>query len=290
MGREQFSFLIGLVVLLLVGVVVWMNWRYQIVFPREQNEGFEAGSTADPAQTAMTRGSTAAPMVRTVLTPYMDPRFCTLFTKMRTSIVAANSSTGSPTDPEAVEKTTTQLALEIPGGPAPCPLSPLPPDSAEDKVWLEYVNALPRDLFARILFTAQYMNRTLHEKEKEIGGATAGNQASTEGFQPLCSPSVADTRRAELQRRGLATASAAEAASCVNPEELTPEQLRNQIQLILQEIQSTSAAAFTKAGSTSPLTPSLLAPLLDDSERILQKLDGIKQQAESNTLPLPKAG
>lgn len=286
MGREESSIWIAIGALLLVGVILWMNWRYQIVFPDKLGqlsplEGFEGDVPV---------GSSAGPMVRTVLQPYMDPRLCTIFTKMRTTLILANSTTASPTDPEAIEKTDAQLAMEIPGGPAACVLQKLPPDSADDTILLEYVNALPRDLLARIVFTAQYMNRNLQQKEKDIAAATSGKQASTEGFQPLCAPSVADTRRAELKKRDAGASPNKDSAKCVNPEELTPEQLRNQIQIVLQEIQSTSNAAYAKASTTTPLTPTLLAPLLEDSERILQKLDGVKQQAENNTLVLPKVG
>lgn len=281
MVRNTIEFTSILAVILIVGVVVWMNWRYLVVFPRLAAAAAEAEKREGFADSGDSKEVSVAPMVHTVLDPYMNPKLCPLFMKVRQSIILTNSTTGTAADPEAIEKTDKQLALEIPGGPAPCPLPVMPADSADNTVWLTYVNSLPKDILARILFTAEYLQRSLKQKEKEIKDVT-----STEGFQPLCAPSVADTRRAERNARN----KAAEADSCVNPEELTPAQIRNQVQLLLQEIQSTSAKAYQSAGSTTPLTPKSLVPLLDESEQIIQKLEKVKQQAESNTLPLPKVG
>lgn len=217
-----------------------------------------------------------ATMVKTILGPYMDPRVCSIFLELRLKIIPTNSKTGSPTDSEAIEKTDKQLQLEIPGGPAPCPFPKLPADSADPKVWLEYVNALPRDILARILFTAEYCLRTLQQKQAEISSATAG---STQGFQPLCPPSLADTRRAEKA----ASSKTLTAATCVNPEELTPEQIGNQIQILLQDIQGKSTQAYKK-----PLNPKSLPAILNECEAIKQKLDGVKNQAQSGTLPYPQ--
>jgi hypothetical protein len=293
MVRNSFELASILVVVLVVGVVVWMNWRYLIVFPalqtaqdtqkaqKAQEEGFEGTGAGAGAGEGTVNQSQVAPMVHTVLDPYMDPRVCKLFMKIRESIIVNNSTSGSAADAESIEKTDKQLALEIPGGPPPCAFPAMPADSADDSVWLAYVNSLPRDILARILFTAEYIQRTLKQKEQQIKGVTA-----TEGFQPLCAPSVADTRRAERKARGAVET----ADACVNPEELTREQIQNQTQLILQEIQSTSKKTYEAARTSTPFTPTRLSPLLDESEQIIQKLEQVKQQAESNTLPLPKVG
>lgn len=254
-----------------------------------KNEGFVApptfkitASASEEKELPPANSAQIAQMVHTVLDPYYDPRVCSLFTEVQKRLQATYSTNGNPNDPEAIQKAKKQLENDIPGGPVQCPLPAMPPESADPKLWLLFVQDLPNTLLAQVVFTVLYIQKALKTTLHEIETAESGNPPS-EGFSPLCPPQLADQRRKKL---AAASGESADADSCVLPEELHSKDIPAAVQDRLIQIRAASESML-QAKLTLSLSSFSISQILNDCMTIKQKLDAKQKALESGNVKYP---
>ncbi len=180
----------------------------------------------------------------------------------------------SLTQSEAEKKVDAELALQIPGGPLPCPLLTYPKPTATDLEWLDFLQKLPSDFGARVVLMALYARNTLQKGLTDILEIkNAAAQVKTqEPFTALCPPSVADTRRAERKNK--------EQAGCTLPEDAAPQVIKTNIEETLKKLVS-EKTTILKGKDVDPFLN--LDTLVN--EALAYKVEIEKEQATLSTLP-----
>ena len=273
--------LFGVLTLLFVGLVIAMN----VVNVTASTDGFvDAG-----AGTAVTAGtSLLAPKIRAVLEPMTasGDDLCALYDILRqTGIKNAKAGPGDPpSDAEAARKVEADFALKIPGGALPCPLLTYPKEGATDLDWLAFVQTIPKDFGARIVFMALYARDTLKEQLKTIknslgeGFADEGFRSlnvayigeADEGFQAICTPEAAASRKAN-----------ALTASCTLPEDLSPQQINQAATDLLKSLVVGKMNALNAKNISSSLN---IAPIVKEALGYAAQLKDYSDKAQSGTL------
>ncbi len=220
--------------------------------------------------------------IRTILDRMVVPELCPLFQKVRANIKKNEAAGQTLSDSELNARVEKTLALSIPGGALPCPLLTYPRAGATDLEWLDFLQKVPSDFGARVVFMALYARNTLVKTQitldgnlKQMKQADIDSQVTKalESFAPLCPPDVADTRRAERANRAT--------QGCALPEELTPQQIQDAVTDLLKKLVATKDSML-KAKGVDPAID--VRPLIEQANKAADALEIRKTQAESGTL------
>lgn len=274
--------LFGVLTLLFVGLVIAMN----VVNVTASTDGFvDAGAGAAAAAAAAGTAGTSllAPKIRAVLEPMTasGDDLCALYDILRqTGIKNAKAGPGDPpSDAEAARKVEADFALKIPGGALPCPLLTYPKEGATDLDWLAFVQTIPKDFGARIVFMALYARDTLKEQLKTIKNSLGEGFRSLnvayigdadEGFQAICTPEAAASRKAN-----------ALTASCTLPEDLSPQQINQAATDLLKSLVVGKMNALNAKNISSSLN---ITPIVKEALGYAAQLKDYSDKAQSGTL------
>lgn len=216
--------------------------------------------------------------IRAVLDPMIEPHgetLCSLYDTIRKNMMKNEKAGQNISDGEARARVEKSLALQIPGGPLPCPLLRYPTGTITDVEWLNWLQRVPPDFGARIVFMAAYAKEMLGSTAQKLDDALSGKAAppTEEEFSPICPPDVATTRRAER-------ASKSEQA-CDLPENVSPARIQEQVQKLLETMIATKSNALRAKG----IDPGIdIGPLLKAALQSQAYLEKQAKDAESGNL------
>jgi hypothetical protein len=220
----------------------------------------------------------AEAQIRAVLDPMIVPEICPLYTTIRTNMKKNEMAGENPaTAQEADKRVEASLAIKIPGGALPCPLITYPRAGASELDWLDFIQKVPTDFGARVVFMAIYAKEFLADKEKILKDTLSGDVTvpmPQEGFV-VCTPDLADSRRAERSKKS--------AESCTLPEDLTPAQIHEAIAVILKQLVSRKNTAL-KEKKIDPLIDIL--PLIKAATKSAAYINKKSEEAQSGTLQM----
>ena len=265
---DGLAILIGVLTFLFLVVLFYMNYN---------NAKQEAKSIGiDGFQDVAKAGAEA--QIRAVLDPMIVPEICPLYTTIRTNM-KKNEMAGEngATAQEAEKRVEASLAIKIPGGALPCPLITYPRAGATELDWLDFIQKVPTDFGARVVFMAIYAKEFLADKEKILKDTLSGDitvPMPEEGFV-VCTPDLADTRRAERSKKS--------AQSCTLPEDLTPEQIHEAIAVILKQLVS-QKNTLLKEKKIDPLIDIL--PLIKAATKSAAYINKKSEEAQNGTLQM----
>jgi hypothetical protein len=263
-----------LTVLFIGGIIALNTMRSVTTVQTNQNpkvkqtkEGFEVSSVAN--------------QVRAVLDPMVAGAedICSIYKTIRQNIGKNEKVGQSISDAEVNIRVEKALALKIPGGALQCSsqgtLLHYPKEGSTDLDWLDFVQKLPSDFGARVVFMALYARDSLKETAQGMKDALAGKGApqTQEGFSSICPPDVAQTRRLEKQKQL--------EAGCTLPEDLGPDQIKEQITKRLEKLVA-ERTSILKAKDIDPLIK--IKPILDEAKVNQAYLEKTGKQAEEGTL------
>jgi hypothetical protein len=266
------SVVIILLTVLFIGVLIAMNTMFSLtsspkkVTPVKQTEGFEVASVSN--------------QVRAVLDPMVKgaDELCKVYDTIRKNMVKNEKAGQNISDAEVNKRIEKTLNLKIPGGVLPCygnSLLQYPREGSSDLDWLDFLQKLPSDFGARVVFMAIYARDTLKGTADSMKDALSGKgaPASSDGFSDICPPDVAQTRRLEKQRKAN--------AGCLLPEDLGPEQIKEQITTLLEKLVATRTTVL-KAKDIDPLIK--IKPIIDEAKVSQAYLEKSAADAESGNL------
>lgn len=247
-----------------------MNTMYSVssTVPKQvsSKEGFEVTSVAN--------------QVRAVLDPMTKGTedLCKVYETIRKTMAKNEKAGQSISDAEVNKRVEKALNLKIPGGALPCYQTSLlqyPREGSSDLDWLDFLQKLPSDFGARVVFMAIYARDSLKQTADSMKDALSGKGApqSQDGFSDICPPDVAQTRRLENQKKAN--------AGCKLPEDLGPEEIKEQITSLLQKLVATKTSIL-KAKDIDPLIQ--IKPLLDEAKVNQAYLEKSAADAESGNL------
>lgn len=274
---DGLSILLGVLTGLFLCIILGMNHMNSVSFkqPVKGVDGFADIVT-----------SSAETQIRAVLDNMTVPEICPLYKTIRTNMkknemAGANGATAK----EADKRVEANLAIKIPGGALPCPLLTYPRPGATDLEWLDFIQKVPTDFGARIVFMAIYAKEFLTDKEKIMRDALSGkgtvpatDDSESEGFV-ICSPDLADTRRAEKAKK----AAAQGLESCVLPEEMTPAQIHEAITVILKQLVS-QKDSILRSKMIDPMID--IIPLIKQATASSEYLNKKSEEAQSGNLQM----
>ncbi len=215
--------------------------------------------------------------IRAVLDPMVAGAedICSVYETIRKTMAKNEKAGQSISDSEVNKRVEKALSLKIPGGALPCPLLQYPRDGSSDLDWLDFLQKLPSDFGARVVFMAIYARDTLKGTANSMKDALAGKGApqSEEGFSSICPPDVAQTRRLEKQKQL--------EGGCSLPEEVGPEQVKEQITKLLETLVA-KKTSLLKAKDIDPLIK--IKPLIDEAKVHQAYLQKTAADAESGNL------
>jgi hypothetical protein len=240
-------------------VLIGMNTINCVNVP-EVIDGF-----ADASQTEV--------QVRAVLDEMDSKDLCPLFVVIRTNMMKNAKAGQDISDQEAAKRVEADLAVKIPGGALPCPLLKYPKAGSSDLEWLDFLQKVPSDFGARVVLMAVFAEGFLGTTEKTMKLALSGNGTPPEGFA-ICSPDVADSRRAENQNKG---------SSCTLPEDLNPLQIKEAITKLLKELVG-NKTTILKSKKIDPLID--IKPLITKAKASAAYLSKKSEQAQNGDLQM----
>jgi len=211
--------------------------------------------------------------IRAVLDEMNSEELCPLFTVIRTNMMKNAKAGQDISDQEAAKRVEADLAIKIPGGALPCPLLKYPKAGSSDLEWLDFLQKVPSDFGARVVLMAVFAEGFLGTTEKTMRLALSGNGTPPEGFA-ICSPDVADSRRAEKQNKG---------TSCTLPEELTPAQIQEAITKLLKDLVG-NKTTILKSKQIDPLLD--IKPLITQAKASAAYLSKKSEQAQNGDLQM----
>jgi hypothetical protein len=265
---DGLAILIGVLTFLFLVVLFYMNYKNSL----QQSKLISVDGFQDVSKAG------AEEQIRAVLDPMIVPEICPLYTTIRTNM-KKNEMAGEngATAQEAEKRVEASLAIKIPGGALPCPLVKYPRAGATDLDWLDFIQKVPTDFGARVVFMAIYAKEFLADKEKILKDTLSGDVTvpmPEEGFV-VCTPDLADTRRAERSKKS--------AESCTLPEDLTPEQISEAITLVLKQLVS-KKNTLLKEKKIDPLIDIL--PLIKAATKSAAYINKKSEEAQSGTLQM----
>lgn len=271
------TILIGVLILICLFLIFAMNWNnYQSdSYADLHKEGF--------ANTAPTK-SDIERKIRKVLDDLTVEEICPIYETIRKNMKKNEMSGPTPaTAEEADRKVEANLAVKIPGGALPCPLLQYPRPGASDLDWLDFVQKIPVDYGARIVFMAIFAKEYLGSTAKLMKDALNGEGSipPVEGFEAfegfvVCSPDVIDSRRAEKLKKGKDQA-------CDMPEDLTPDQIKEAVTLVLKQLVSEKTTLLTK----KKIDPRInILPLIKDATKSAEYLNKKGKEASEGSLQM----
>lgn len=265
---DGLAILIGVLTFLFLLALLYMNYKNSV----QQSKAISVDGFQDVAKAG------AEAQIRAVLDPMIVPEICPLYTTIRTNM-KKNEMAGEngATAQEADKRVEASLAIKIPGGALPCPLITYPRAGASELDWLDFIQKVPTDFGARVVFMAIYAKEFLADKEKILKDTLSGDVTvpmPQEGFV-VCTPDLADSRRAERSKKS--------AESCTLPEDLTPEQIHEAIAVILKQLVSRKNTAL-KEKKIDPLID--IRPLIKAATKSAAYINKKSEQAQSGTLQM----
>lgn len=273
------TILIGVLILISLSLIFAMNWNnYQADLyasygsHASYEEGFSTAATVIPVISDIER------QVRKVLDDLTVEEICPLYDTIRKNMKKNEMSGPTPaTAAEANRKVEANLALKIPGGALPCPLLAYPRAGSTDLDWLDFVQKIPVDYGARIVFMAIFAQEYLGSTEKLMKDALDGKgkiPPPEEGFI-VCSPDVIDSRKAEKLKKTQ--------QACDMPEDLTPEQIKEAVTLVLKQL----VAEKTTVLKRKQIDPQIdILPLIKDATKSAVYLNKKGKEAEEGNLQM----
>lgn len=267
------NFLLTILLLLSFVTIVGLNWKTQKQVT-DVKEGFQDKNQNKDK-------NTIGDQVRAILDPMTAPYekdLCSLFDTIRKNMLKNEKTGAGISDAEAARKVEADLALKIPGGPLPCPFLRYPRTTATDIEWLAWLQQVPPDIGARVVFMALHAKDILQTTEQSLKAALSGQAAppTTEPFATICTPDVIATRKAEAAKRK-------EISSCILPEEASLKEIREQIQDRLKLFVSQKEAVLKAKGIPMDID---IQAVLRDAKKSQVALDTSAKQAEAGTLQL----
>jgi len=213
--------------------------------------------------------------IRKVLDKMDSADLCPLYQTIRSNM-AKNEKTGKDiTDQEVNSRVEASLALKIPGGALPCPLLRYPKKGSTDLDWLDFLQKVPSDFGARVVLMAIYAEGFLADKEQILKDALSGKGTVpvSDGFT-VCSPDLATSRRAEKTKKE---------SACVLPENLTPEQIQEEVTSLLKTLVSKKNTILKE----KKIDPTIdIAPLIVKSNASAKYINVKSEQAKSGELEM----
>ena len=270
------TILLGVLILISLSLIFAMNWNnYQsdLYASHASYDTYEEGFS-----TAATVISDIERQVRKVLDDLTVEEICPLYDTIRKNMKKNEMSGPTPaTEAEANRKVEANLALKIPGGALPCPLLAYPRAGSTDLDWLDFVQKIPVDYGARIVFMAIFAQEYLGSTEKLMKDALDGKgkiPPPEEGFI-VCSPDVIDSRKAEKLKKTQ--------QACDMPEDLTPEQIKEAVTLVLKQL----VAEKTTVLKRKQIDPQIdILPLIKDATKSAVYLNKKGKEAEEGNLQM----
>ena len=257
---------IGVLILISLFLIFAMNWNNYQSDLYDSQEGFANAAPSDIER-----------QVRKVLDDLTVEEICPLYDTIRKNMKKNEMSGPTPaTAVEADRKVEANLALKIPGGALPCPLLQYPREGASDLDWLDFVQKIPVDYGARIVFMAIYAKEYLGSTETLMKDALSGNGKipPAEGFV-VCSPDVIDSRKAEKLKKGQ--------QACEMPEDLTPEQIKEAVTIVLKQLVAEKTTVLAK----KKIDPQIdILPLIKDATKSAVYLNQKGKEAEEGNLQM----
>jgi hypothetical protein len=270
------TILIGVLILISLSLIFAMNWNnYQADLYASYGS---YGSYEEGFSTTATVISDIERQVRKVLDDLTVEEICPLYDTIRKNMKKNEMSGPTPaTEAEANRKVEANLALKIPGGALPCPLLAYPRAGSTDLDWLDFVQKIPVDYGARIVFMAIFAQEYLGSTEKLMKDALDGKgkiPPPEEGFI-VCSPDVIDSRKAEKLKKTQ--------QACDMPEDLTPEQIKEAVTLVLKQL----VAEKTTVLKRKQIDPQIdILPLIKDATKSAVYLNKKGKEAEEGNLQM----
>jgi hypothetical protein len=149
---------IGVLILISLFLIFAMNWNNYQADLYVSQEGFSNENVP--------KASDIERQVRKVLDDLTVEEICPLYDTIRKNMKKNEMSGPTPaTAAEADRKVEANLAVKIPGGALPCPLLQYPRAGASDLDWLDFVQKIPVDYGARIVFMAIFAKEYLGSTE-----------------------------------------------------------------------------------------------------------------------------
>jgi len=270
--------LLGVLTFAFLFIIFGMN--YISLVRSKRKEGFVDAKDAKAKEEKAT--SAIENQVRLVMDGLAVPEICPLYTTIRKN--AVQNYTAGPNAlsiADANKKVEANLAIKIPGGALPCPLFTYPKAGSTDLDWLAFVQGIPSDFGARVVFMAIYAKDYLGTTEQSLKDALSGKGTvpkvdPAEAFT-VCTPDVADTRRAEKANKVKAQA----AATCELPEDMKPED----VQTAVLDLLKTLVAQKTSILLAKQIDPNLdILPLIKDATASAKYINEKSQQAQDGSL------
>lgn len=269
---DGLSFLLTFVSFAFLLCILGVNFTntFGTFVPKNTNEGFETKEKEIQ--------SNVGTRIRAVLDPMVQPHgdtLCSLYDTIRKNMIENEKTGQNISDQEAKVRVEKDLALKIPGGPLTCPLLRYPAGNTTDIEWLNWLQRVPPDFGARVVFMAVFAQDMLGSTEVKLKDALAGKGTppTQEGFSPICPPDVAITRRAERARKS--------EQACVLPEDVGPERIQEQIDVLLKTIVSTK----TRLLKEKKIDPALdIGPVLQKAKQSQAYLEKQEKAADEGTL------
>lgn len=240
---DGLSVLFGVLTVLFLVVVVSMNILGTQKAPSIKSIELDQDGFANPSEPSL---GTKIKKVLDPLALYTDPEgkpipegkdLCVLFNQVRQSIAQGNAGSS---DADTMKKVEAQLSIDIPGGALPCPLLQYPAETASDLEWLTWLQSVPVDFGARVVFMASYADTKLTGVAQSMKDALSGNvdlpelprdgfiggaAQNVSGFADLCTPMLAEKKRIDQA-----------AATCRDPKSLSPQEIEVEAMKVLQAI------------------------------------------------------
>ncbi len=282
-----------------------MNWKnYQSPCPYSpEKEGF---SSQGQEQEQEKEQSDIQVQIRKVLDDLTVEEICPLYVTIRKNMKKSEMAgpTGAKTDAEGDKRVEDALRIKISGGALPCPLLTYPIAGATDLQWLDFLQKIPVDYGARIVFMAIYAKKFLGSTEVLMKDALSGKGkvppaegsleakkaemlekleeegAGVEGFI-ICSPDVADTRRAEKLKKV--------EEACELPENLSPAEIKGAVTLLLKQLVAEKTTRLTQKRVNPQIN---ILPYIIAATKSADYLNKTAEEAKQGTLQMtqPVAG
>jgi len=300
----------GILAVLCIGIILYINTVNSLAVTEEF-------TSASPSAKEPAKPTAIETQIRAILDPFVKdpltgPRLCEIYTDMRTrnalniqarakSAVGATEADGNAlADSEVNKQVEAEFATGIPGGALPCPLPKYPIPGSTDAEWLDFVNKLPPDFLARMIYMAKYAQTTLGKQANDLRTSLEGVSGkmntispNSEGFTSICPPSLETSRR--LTKLNAAN------PTCVLPEDMSPAQIQESVTAVLMKLVSqenaaksaiqmklSGAASLATATITDVLPPFDLKKTIADAFTSLTYLKKQQAAAKAGTLlPTP---
>jgi hypothetical protein len=240
-----FEILTLIFLLLLVG----MLWK-------SHTEGFENPSPSKGVPQASKIQNEIRSVLDPMVTPYADD-ICSLFTSIRQTALKNEKAGQQISDAEAERRVEDQLKQKIPGGALPCPLLTYPKPGSGDIEWLDFLQKVPPDFGARVVLMAVYAKDTLQKYQTEV------SSSFKESFADICTPDVAETRRAEKAKKAQ--------QGCTLPEDAKPEDIESQVTSLLQKLVEQKQKILKEKGIDLQTDIGSLVTQAKQSQKFLQE-------------------